>query len=224
VAESIRTAITSIDLSAAGQPPKTILITSILPGAGKSILSSNTALSYLSSGEKCLLIDVDLRKPSLHKVFECGSRDKGLSSVLSGMNSLKEVIRQTEYEGLDFISSGPLPPNPAELIASSRMRQLLELVGQHYSHIILDGPPYQGFAEILVLANMVDGLILVTVEGDTPRDGVKHFRRSVLNVGGKILGAIVNKAGRHKGYGSYSKYSYYAYNYDYEYGDKPLDG
>ncbi len=224
VAESIRTAITSIDLSAAGQPPQTILITSILAGAGKSILSSNTALSYLSSGEKCLLIDVDLRKPSLHKVFGAGSRDKGLSSVLSGMNTLKEVIRETEYEGLDFIPSGPLPPNPAELIASQRMRQLLELVSKHYSHIILDGPPYQGFAEILVLANMVDGLILVTVEGDTPRDGVKHFRRSVVNVGGKILGAVVNKAGRHKGYGSYSKYSYYAYNYDYEYGDKPLDG
>jgi len=223
VAESIRTAITSIDLSTAGMPPKTILITSILPGAGKSILSSNTALSYLSSGEKCLLIDVDLRKPSLHKVYNTGSRDKGLSSVLSGIHTLSEVIRTTDFKGLDFISSGPLPPNPAELIASIRMRQLLKLVGQQYSHIILDGPPYQGFAEILVLANMIDGLILVTVEGDTPRDGVKHFRRSVLNVGGKILGAIVNKAGRNKGYGSYSKYSYYAYNYDYEYGDKPLD-
>lgn len=224
VAESIRTAITSIDLSAAEQPPKTILITSVLAGAGKSCLSSNTALSYLSSGDKCLLIDVDLRKPSLHTIFNAGSRGAGLSSVLSGMNSLKEVIRKTDYEGLDFISSGPLPPNPAELIASNRMRQLLELAGRHYNHIILDGPPYQGFAEILVLANMVDGLILVTVEGDTPRDGVKHFRRSVLNVGGRILGAIVNKAGRHKGYGSYSKYSYYAYSYNYEYGEKPLDG
>jgi capsular exopolysaccharide synthesis family protein len=224
VAESIRTAITSIELSAAEKPPKTILITSVLAGAGKSSLSSNTALSYLATGDKCLLIDVDLRKPSLHKIFNADSRDIGLSSVLSGMNSLKEVIRQTEYEGLDFISSGPLPPNPAELIASSRMRQLLEMVGKHYSHVILDGPPYQGFAEILVLANMVDGLILVTVEGDTPRDGVKHFRRSVLNVGGRILGAIVNKAGRHKGYGSYSKYSYYAYSYNYQYGDRPLDG
>ena len=224
VAESIRTAITSIDLSAAEKPPRTILITSVLAGAGKSSLSSNTALSYLSSGEKCLLIDVDLRKPSLHKIFNAGSKGVGLSSVLSGMSSLKEVIRKTDYEGLDFISSGPLPPNPAELIASNRMRQLLEKVSEHYSHIILDGPPYQGFAEILVLANMVDGLILITVEGDTPRDGVKHFRRSVLNVGGRILGAIVNKAGRHKGYGSYSKYSYYAYSYNYEYGDKPLDG
>jgi len=224
IAESIKTAITSIELSAAEQPPRTILITSVLAGAGKSTLSCNTALSFLSSGDKCLIIDVDLRKPSLHKIFNADNRSKGLSNVLSGMNTLKEVIRTTEFEGLDFIASGPLPPNPAELIASSRMRQLLELAGKQYSHIILDGPPYQGFAEILVLANMVDGVILVTVEGDTPRDGVKHFRRSVLNVGGSILGAIVNKAGRYKGYGSYSKYSYYAYSYNYEYGDKPLDG
>lgn len=223
VAESIRTAITSIDLSAAEQPPKIILLTSILAGAGKSSLSSNTALSYLATGDKCLIMDVDLRKPSLHKIFDKGSRSKGLSSVLSGIHSLKDVIQETGFEGLDFIASGPLPPNPAELIASSRMRQVLERVGEHYSHVILDGPPYQGFAEILVLANMVDGVILVTVEGDTPREGVKHFRRSIINVGGKILGTIVNKAGRNKGYGSYSKYSYYAYNYDYEYGNKPLD-
>jgi capsular exopolysaccharide synthesis family protein len=224
VAESIRTAITSIDLSAAEQPPKTILITSVLAGAGKSSLATNTALSYLSAGEKCLIIDVDLRKPSLHRIFNADRKGAGLSNVLSGINSLKEVIHQTEFSGLDYISSGPLPPNPAELIASNRMRQLLKMVRQHYSHIILDGPPYQGFAEILVLANMVDGVILITVEGDTPRDGVKHFRRSVLNVNGKILGAIVNRAGRHKGYGSYSKYSYYAYNYNYNYGERRLDG
>ncbi len=219
VAESIRTAITSIDLSAAEHPPKTILVTSILPGAGKSSLSTNTALSYLSSGDSCLIIDVDLRKPSLHKVFDAERKGEGLSSVLSGMSTLKEVIQKTDYKGLDYIASGPLPPNPAELVASNKMRELLKTVSEHYSHVIIDAPPFQGFAEILVLANMVDGLILITVEGDTPRDGVKHFRRSVLNVNGKILGSIVNKAGQQKGYGAYSKYSYYAYQYDYNYGE-----
>ncbi|XOF32893.1 MAG: GumC family protein [Candidatus Electrothrix sp. YB6] len=225
VAESVRTAITSIDLSAAGHPPKTILVTSILAGAGKSSLSTNTVLSYLSTGEKCLIIDVDLRKPSLHHVFDAERKGEGLSSVLSGISSLKDVIQKTDYKGLDYISSGPLPPNPAELIASNRMRELLKNVSEHYSHIILDAPPFQGFAEILVLANMVDGLILVTVEGDTPRDGVKHFRRSVLNVNGKILGALINKTGQQKGYGAYSKYSsYYAYKYDYNYGESRRDG
>lgn len=217
--ESIRTAMTSVELSSSENPPATILVTSVLAGAGKSTFSCNAALSYLASGEKCLLIDVDLRKASLHHIFADGEKGKGLSNVLTGTESLKNVIRETGYEGLDFISSGPLPPNPAELLASKRMRQLLSIVCKQYDHVVLDGPPYQGFAEILVLANMVDGVILITVEGETPREGVRHFRKSILNVGGRILGAIVNKAGRKKGYGSYGYGSYSYYSYDYDYGE-----
>lgn len=215
VAEAFRTTMTSVRLSVADNPPKTILMTSILPGAGKSSLSCNACLSYLSEDERCLLIDVDLRKPSLHHVFKEGMRGKGLSSVLSGMAKLSEVIMPTDYPGLDFISSGPLPPNPAELLSSKRMRQLLTIVARDYDRVILDGPPYQGFAEILVLSNMVDGVILISVEGNTPREGVKHFRRAVTNVGGRILGTIINKSGRKKGYSSYSGYKYYSYNYNY---------
>lgn len=215
VAEAVRTTMTSVRLSVADDPPKTILITSILPGAGKSSLSSNACLSYLSEDERCLLIDVDLRKPSLHHVFKEGMKGHGLSSILSGMAKLSDVIRPTDFPGLDFISSGPLPPNPAELLSSKRMRQLLEIVARDYDRVILDGPPYQGFAEILVLSNMVDGVILVSVEGDTPREGVKHFSRAVRNVGGRILGAIINKSGQKKGYNSYSGYKYYSYNYNY---------
>ena len=215
VAEAFRTTMTSVRLSVADDPPKSILLTSILPGAGKSSLSSNSCLSYLAEEERCLLIDADLRKPSLHHVFKSGEKSKGLSSVLSGMAKLTDVVSKTDYPGLDFISSGPLPPNPAELLSSKRMRQLLQIASGHYDRVILDGPPYQGFAEILVLSNMVDGVILVSVEGDTPREGVKHFRRSITNVGGRILGTIINKAGRKKGYSSYSSYKYYSYNYTY---------
>ena len=207
VAEAFRTTMTSVRLCVADDPPKTILITSILPGAGKSSLSCNSCFSYLAEDETCLLIDADLRKPSLHKVLKRGEKGKGLSSVLSGMAKLSDVITKTEYEGLDIISSGPLPPNPAELLSSKRMRQLLAIVAKNYDRVIIDGPPYQGFAEILVLSNMVDGVILISVEGDTPREGVKYFRQSVTNVGGRILGAIINKSGRKKGFGSYGGYS-----------------
>ncbi|MCK5916736.1 MAG: CpsD/CapB family tyrosine-protein kinase, partial [Deltaproteobacteria bacterium] len=218
LSESIRTAMTSINLTTSGEPPKSILITSILPGAGKTTIACNMALAYLSAGDKCLLIDADLRKPSLHRVFGIEGRSKGLSSILTGIGTLNDVVYKTKYDGLHFISSGPLPPNPAELISSRRMRELLSVVSQHYDHVIIDSPPYQGFAEILVLANMADGTILVTVEGDTPRDGVSHFRKSLLNVGGNILGSIMNKTGRKKGYGAYSGYNYYSYAYNYEYG------
>ena len=215
VAEAFRTTMTSVRLSVADNPPKTLLITSIQPGAGKSSLSVNTALSYLAEDERCLLIDVDLRKPSLHKVLAGGDKGVGLSSVLSGLVKLSEAILPTDFPNLDYIGSGPLPPNPAELLSSKRMRQLLGVVAQKYDRIILDGPPYQGFAEILVLANMVDGVILVTTEEDTPREGVKHFRNAINNIGGRILGAIINKAGRKKGLGSYGSYKYYAYDYEY---------
>lgn len=215
VAEAFRTTMTSVRLSAADHPPKTILFTSILPGAGKSSLATNAALSYLADEERCLVIDVDLRKPSLHKIFSTSRKRMGLSSALTGMAKFEDVITNSEYPGLDFITSGPLPPNPAELLSSKRMRAFLALAAQRYDRVILDGPPYQGFAEILVLSHMVDGVILVTVEGDTPREGVKHFRKAVLNVGGRILGAVMNKAGRKKGFSSYGSYKYYAYNYKY---------
>ena len=215
VTEAFRTTMTSVRLSVADNPPKTILLTSILPGAGKSSLATNAAFSYLAEDESCLIIDVDLRKQSLHKIFETSRKKMGLSSVLSGMAQLSEVITKTEFPGLDFIASGPLPPNPAELLSSKRMRQLLAVVSGRYDRIILDGPPYQGFAEILVLSHMVDGVILIAVEGETPREGVKHFRKAVVNVGGRILGAIINKSGRKKGFSSYGSYKYYAYNYKY---------
>ena len=215
VSEAIRTAMTSIELSAAERPPQSILVTSVLPGAGKSTISSNLALASLASGKNCLLIDADLRKPSLHKIYHAADRSKGLSSVLTGLEKLQDVIHKTDYEGLHLICSGPLPPNPAELVSSRRMRELLKVCCKYYDHVIIDSPPYQGFAELLILANMVDGTILITVEGETPREGVSHFRKSMLNIGGNILGTIVNKTGRKKGYGSYGGYSYYSYNYEY---------
>ncbi|NLZ16337.1 MAG: polysaccharide biosynthesis tyrosine autokinase, partial [Desulfobulbaceae bacterium] len=216
MAEALRTTMTSVRLSAADEQPKTLLLTSILAEAGKTVLSANIALSFLAEEERCLLIDVDLRKPSIHKLFELPQQNRGLTNVLTGLNKLDEVIiRHEQYRGLDIITSGPLPPNPAELLASKRMRMLLEYAGKHYDRIILDGPPYQGFAEILSLAHIVDGVILVAVEGHTPREGVRHFRNAVTHVNGYLLGAILNKSGKRKSLNSYGSYQYYSYNYEY---------
>lgn len=217
VAEAIRTTMTSIHLIKADTPIKTILITSILPNAGKSSFATNAALSYLSEGNSCLLIDVDLRRPSLHHIFEIEKNQKGLSNILSGRVKREDVIQTTKYNNLHYISSGPLPLNPAELLSSKRMRALLSEMKKEYDHIILDCAPFQGFAEVLVLSNMVDGVILMVSEGDTPRSGVKYFKKAIHNVRGHFLGTVMNRFGRKKGYGYGfpNNYKYYSYNYDY---------
>lgn len=209
LSEAIRTAMVSINLSTATTPPKTILITSVLPDAGKSTLASNLSLSLLSSSAKVLLIDTDLRKPDLHRTFGQEDHSVGLSSFLAGTADIDEVVMKTEFPHLFFIPSGPIPPSPAELLASSTMRAFIAAAASEYDYVIIDSPPFHGFAEILILSNMVDGVILTTQLNRTPRDGVEYFRKAVTNVGGRILGTLVNKipTGR-AGYNYYSGYKY----------------
>lgn len=219
LSEAIRTAMVSINLSTATTPPKTVLITSVLPDTGKSTMASNLSLSLLSSSAKVLLIDTDLRKPGLHKIFGQEDNSVGLSSFLAGTADSDEVIQKTEFPNLFFIPSGPIPPSPAELLASSTMRAFIATAAREYDYVIIDAPPFHGFAEILILSNMVDGVILTTQLNRTPRDGVEYFRKAVTNVGGRILGTLVNKipTGR-AGYNYYSGYKYskyYSYNYEY---------
>lgn len=180
MSESIRTAMVSIELSSAEAPPKTILITSVLPNAGKSTIAGNFALSLLPSSAKNLVIDTDLRKPTLHKIFGSGDNDRGLSNYLTGTASINDIIQTTEFEKLYYIPSGP---NPAELLASKRMREFIHKASQQFDSIIIDAPPFHGFTEILVLSNMVDGVILVAELSQTPREGVKYFKKAVTNVG-----------------------------------------
>lgn len=219
LSEAIRTAMVAINLSTAATPPKTVLITSVLPDAGKSTLASNLSLSLLASSAKVLLIDTDLRKPGLHKIFGQKDNSIGLSSFLAGTADIDEVIMKTEFPNLFFIPSGPIPPSPAELLASSTMRAFIAAAAREYDYLILDAPPFHGFAEILILSNMVDGVILTTQLNRTPRDGVEYFRKAVTNVGGRILGTLVNKVPTGKTgsryYGGYKYYKYYSYDYEY---------
>jgi capsular exopolysaccharide synthesis family protein len=220
LAEAIRTTMFSIELSSSETPPRTMMLTSVLPDVGKSTLSTNFCLSLLTSKAKVLLIDTDLRKPSLHQIFDIKDNTKGLSSFLAGTSTIEEVLRKTRFDNLFFIPSGPVPPNPAELLASSRMRSFIANAAKKFDYIIIDTPPFHGFAEILILSNMVDGVILVAELNKTPRDGIEYFRKAVTNVGGRILGVLVNKAGRGgKGYRYYGGYKYQHY-YTYEYGPK----
>ncbi len=214
LSEALRTTKTSIQLSGVGSNAKSFLLTSTIKGEGKTTLAINLAQAFAGAGEKVIFIDADMRMPSAHKFLglEDTVSDRGLSSLLAGVDD-KNAISKTDIANLFFIPAGPVPPNPVELLASNRFAKLMEQVGQHYDRIILDGPPYQGFADTLVLSQHVGGVVLVCSMGETTRDALRHFKKSILNVRGTILGCIINKVNFSRRYGYHSYYSYYNYDY-----------
>jgi capsular exopolysaccharide synthesis family protein len=219
--EAIRTTRVSIQLSTAAEGgTRTLLVTSTAEGEGKSTIAVNMAQAFAAAGDKVLVIDGDLRRPRLHRVFpSSGTRTGGLSELLIGSKSLEEVVRNTAQKNLFFIPAGLLPPNPAELLASKRMRHYLEKLGTVFDRIIIDGPPSVGFADVLVLSSLVNGVILVTTLGKTHRQALRLFRRSLSNINARLLGTIVNRLDLHSRYGGYYSKYYKYYYHSYSYGD-----
>jgi capsular exopolysaccharide synthesis family protein len=187
-----------------------------LPSEGKTTLAVNLSLSFAAAGEKTVLIDADLRKPRLHEVFDLKQRvnGNGLSSFLADVNNKLKAFN-TYHENLNVILAGPVPPNPAELLASKRFKLLLEELLSRCDRIILDGPPHIGFADTLILSRCVGGIVLVSSMGETSREAIGQFKKAISNVNGTILGCIVNKVDYSSKYGyggyyrSYHKYSGY---------------
>ena len=218
MSEALRTLRVSVQLSGSALNSRCLVITSTMPGEGKTTISSNLAQTFAGAGEKVLLIDADLRKPRLHKVFPAAAASndgRGLSSFLAGVVD-DGFISKTGVENLYLIPSGPIPPNPVELLASSRFAEFIRKSAEEFDRIIMDAPPHLGFADVLVLSRQVGGIILVSGIGETTRDGLRHFKKSILNVQGTILGCVVNKINLNQRYGYRSYYRYYkAYNYQY---------
>jgi polysaccharide biosynthesis transport protein len=217
--EAIRTTKVSIQLSnTSDKPLKSLVLTSTAASEGKTTTSANLAQAFAASEERVVLVDADLRKPRLHKVIGMNGSGpagrKGLSQYLSGICGLEEVVRKTDIPNLYFISAGPIPPNPAELLASSRMQELLRSLGEQFDRIIVDAPPAAGFADVLVLGHHADGVILISTLGQTHREALRIFRRSLFNVQGNLLGCIVNKLNLGNHYGGYY-YKYYKYYSNY---------
>lgn len=211
LSEAMRTTKVSIQLSGANASARCIAITSTEPGEGKSMIASNLAQSFAGSGERVLLIDADLRKPTLHKVFPdiaATHNGHGLSSFLAGVVSGR-FVAPTGVENLYLVPSGPIPPNPVELLSSPRFGLLLKKATRKFDRVIVDCPPHIGFADILVISQQAGGMILVAGMGESTCNGLRKFKEAMRNVNGTVLGCIINKVNLNQRYGYKSYYKYY---------------
>ena len=192
IAESYRHLRTSLLLSSAGQPPKTILVTSSQPSEGKTTTAINTAFMLAQTGAEVLIIDCDLRRPRLHTQFEV-TNSRGLTTWLSGEKNLDNLLQVcTRTPNLKVLTSGPVPPNPAELLGSEEMRRLLNTLSERFAHIIIDSPPAISFTDSSILSTMVDGVVLVVHGGRSSRAVVRRAKQQLLDVGAHIFGVVLN--------------------------------
>jgi len=192
IAESYRHLRTSLLLSSAGQPPKTILVTSSQPSEGKTTTAINTAFMLAQTGAEVLIVDCDLRRPRLHAHFGAPNT-RGLTNWLSGETDIDSLMQTySPHHNLKFLTSGPVPPNPAELLGSDEMRKLLGLLTERFAHVIIDSPPAISFTDASILSTMVDGVVLVVHGGRSSRAVVRRAKQQLLDVGAHIFGVVLN--------------------------------
>ncbi len=215
IAEAYRQLRTSILLSTDGHAPKSLLVTSSLPAEGKTTTATNTAISLAQTGAKVLIIDADMRRPRLHSVFNI-SNASGLSTVLSTALSKQEVLDVIQYDqaaNLHLLPSGPVPPNPAELIGSEQMASVFKLLQEEFTHVVVDSPPIASFTDGVLIASMVDGVILVVHSGKSSRQVVRRSRQLLQDVGAKVFGVVLNKVDLRSQDNYYYYQSYYHRSY-----------
>jgi succinoglycan biosynthesis transport protein ExoP len=192
VAEAYRHLRTSLLLSSAGQPPKTILVTSSQPSEGKTTTAVNTAVMLAQTGAEVLIIDCDLRRPRLHAHFNVPNT-RGVTNYLSGEAEIDELLQPYEKTpNLKLLTSGPVPPNPAELLGSDEMRKLLNLLGERFNHIIIDSPPCISFTDASILSTLCDGVMLVVHGGRSSRAVVRRAKQQLVDVGAHLFGVVLN--------------------------------
>ena len=212
--EAFRSLRTNLKLSNPDSKLKVMLVTSSIPHEGKTVVSSNLAVSYSVAGKKVLLIDADMRKPRVHKVWGL-ENEKGLSTLIVGEHSMDEVINKNVYEGLDIVTAGIIPPNPAELLESARFADILKDFSEIYDVVIIDTPPLSPVSDAATIAPLTDGLILAVNIGNTPRDIFKSVIVGISKPGITHLGVVVNNLDfkQEKKFKSYYGYSYYHSSY-----------
>jgi capsular exopolysaccharide synthesis family protein len=206
ISEAFRTIRTNIEFSSIDHKIKTILVTSTEPGEGKSVTVANLGVTMAMAGKRVLVIDSDLRNPTIHKIYEI-TNDDGLTNLLVNPDIKPTDILVSPYPNLYFLASGPLPPNPAELLGSQKIHQLFDTLKNEFDLILVDSPPVLAVADASILASYLDGVILVAASGQVSKDHILSARDQLQKVKANILGVILNKVP--EGSGSYYNYYYY---------------
>ena len=224
ISEAVSHIRSAIMLSASSSAPRALVVTSCNPGDGKTTSTCNLAIALSRGERKCVLIDCDLRKPRLHRVFKVSNR-RGLTNYLTGSATLEEITNATEIPNLYLMPAGPTPPNPCDLISSEAFRKMIEVLRQQYQQIVIDSPPMIGFADARLLSAVSDGVVLVFKHHSTTREAAKLGVQMLVQNNSQILGSILTMVKKDRmGYGAYhGYYKYYNKYYD-AYNDSDAKG
>lgn len=197
ISEQFRTIRTNIQFTAVDKRIKSLVFTSAQPSEGKSTISNNFAVTCANQGTRVVLIDADLRRPTIHRTFGL-SNSVGLSNYLSRNAELNEIIQPTLVKNLWIITSGPIPPNPSELLGSQRIKELLKELSKRFDLLILDSPPVNTVTDTQILATVADGVVMVVPQGIATKNNVAHAKESLQLVHAHVLGAIMNRVTKSK--------------------------
>jgi succinoglycan biosynthesis transport protein ExoP len=220
ISEAFRALRTSLLLSQAEHPPQVILVTSALPREGKTTAAVNLAVTLAQLGDRTLLMDSDLRKPGVRRALNLTlGKDVGLSSYLAGVSSLDEAtIQHPTITNLSALTTGPVPPSPADLLSSHRMREAIAELRRRFKFIVIDSPPVMAATDAVILSALTDGVLLVVRSGETPKEAFTRTRDLLAAVKCRLLGVVLNAVDS-SAPDYYYSYRYYPYAYGYGYGE-----
>ena len=213
VSEAYRSLRTSMLYNDIDHNTKSILVSSAGPGEGKTTTVANMAITYANLGKKTLLIDTDLRRPVVHKIFN-SSKEPGITNYLAGLEQdFNTLVKKTDIDNLYIVTSGVIPPNPSELLGSEKMSKLIKNLEKEWDIILFDSPPLVAVTDATMVSKEIDSIIIVVKVGQTDRGAFEHTIQSLKNVNAPLSGIVLNAVTQKNTYGSYYYYYYQYYNY-----------